>query len=284
MITHGGSMFHPSSTPSSAATSRGRRLLAAVLAPLALLALAFSISSTSAFGEVGVDQQAASGSAPLDSQTMGTDMQVRPWCGWIALTGANTPIVLAPTPLEEDLVYDGDAIDLEAVGQEYAIKVAPVDSTPTSILAEFSKEEEYACSWFAPSEVNGVNVSTTASSNTFTAVSSKNTSTPAAVDTSMDFTTDDGMLQNLVIDNTQVFCDVGFDFIIPPFTITDAASASTGANVVSMNPMLTTTNSYCSWTSSYRVTIPSGLKPTYGNSTYTYTGPTITNTMVYGRP
>jgi hypothetical protein len=278
-------MSHPSITPSSAATSRGRRLLAAFLAPIALLALAFSISSTSAFGEVGVDQQEASGSAPLDSQTMGTDLQVRPWCGWVALTGANTPIVLAPTAMEEDSVYDGDAIDLEAVGQEYAIKVAPVDQDGTGTLADFGVEAADACSWFAPSEVNGVNVSTTASGNTFTALSSKNTSSPAAVDTSMDFTTDGGdIFQNLVIDNTAVSCDAGFSFIGSPLIISDAASASTGANVVSMSEASTQTNSYCSWTSSYTVTIPSGLKPTYGNSTYVYTGPTITNTMVYSRP
>ena len=277
-------MSYPSLTPSSAATSRGRRLLAAVLAPIALLALAFSISSTSAFGEVGVEQQEADGSAPLDSQTMGTDMEVRPWCGWIALTGANAPIVLAPTAMEEDSVYDGDAIDLEAFGQEYAIKVAPVDQPAESELGLFPREADNACSWFASSEVNAVNVSTTASSNTFTAVSSKNTSTPAAVDTSMDFTTDGGdIFQNLVIDNTAVDCDMGFSFIGSPLIISDAASASTGANVVSMSEMSTTTNSYCSWTSSYTVTIPSGLKPTYGNSTYVYTGPTITNTMVYGR-
>jgi hypothetical protein len=276
-------MSHPSITPSSAATSRGRRLLAAFLAPIALLALAFSISSTSAFGEVGVDQQEASGSAPLDSQAMGTDLQVRPWCGWIALTGANTPIVLEPTAMEEDSVYDGDAIDLEAVGQEYAIKVAPVDQAAESDLASFTQELDDACSWFAPSEVNGVNVSTTASSNTFTALSSKNTSSPAAADTSMDFATDDDISQNLVIDNTAVSCDIGFSFIGSPLIISDAASASTGANVVSMSEESTQTNSYCSWTSSYTVTIPSGLKPTYGNSTYVYTGPTITNTMVYSR-
>jgi hypothetical protein len=214
---------------------------------------------------------------------MGTEMEVRPWCGWIALTGANTPIVLAPTAMEEDSVYDGDAIDLEAVGQEYAIKVAPVDQETTSDLASFIQEADDACSWFASSEVNGVDVSTTLDVNTFTAVSDKNTLSVA--DTSMDFTTNDGLDQNLVIDNTPVTCaDAGFSFINNPFVVTTSASATTGTNVVSMPAMSTLTNSYCSWTSSYTVTIPSELKPTFGNSTYTYTGPTVTNTMVYGRP
>jgi hypothetical protein len=275
-------MSHPSITPSSAATSRGRRLLAAFLAPIALLALAFSISSTSAFGEVGVTQQSNDGTQALDSQTTGVEMPVRPWCGWVALTGANSPIVLAPAAGQET-TYDGTAITLEAVGQEYAIKVAPVDQETTSDLASFIQEADDACSWFASSEVNGVDVSTTLDVNTFTAVSDKNTSSVA--DTSMDFTTDDGLDQNLVIDNTPVTCaDAGFSFINNPFVVTTSASATTGTNVVSMPAMSTLTNSYCSWTSSYTVTIPSELKPTFGNSTYTYTGPTVTNTMVYGRP
>jgi hypothetical protein len=206
-------------------------------------------------------------------------MPVRPWCGWIALTGAGNPIALLPVA-GQDETYDGDAIDLEADGQEYAIKVAPVDQDGTSTLADFSVEEADACSWFADSEVNGVDVSTTLDVNTFTALSSKNTSSPAAADTSMDFTT---VSQNLVINNTQEDCDAGFSFIGSPLTVSDLESATTGANVVSLDELSTTTNSYCSWISDYTVTIPSGLKPTYGNSTYVYTGPTITNTMVYGR-
>jgi len=275
-------MSYPSITPSLAATSRGRRLLAAFLAPIALLALAFSISSTSAFGEVGVTQQSDNGTQALDSQTTGIEMPVRPWCGWVALTGANSPIVLAPAAGQET-TYDGTAITLEAVGQEYAIKVAPVDQETTSDLASFIQEADDACSWFALSEVNGVDVSTTLDVNTFTAVSDKNTLSVA--DTSMDFTTNDGLDQNLVIDNTPMTCDdAGFSFINNPFVVTTSASATTGTNVVSMPAMSTLTNSYCSWTSSYTVTIPSELKPTFGNSTYTYTGPTVTNTMVYGRP
>ena len=271
-------MSHPSVTPSSTATSRGRRLLAAFLAPIALLALAFSISSTTAFGEVGVTQQSADGSQDLDSQTTGIEMPVRPWCGWIALTGANDAIALEPAA-GQDTTYDGDAIDLEAVGQEYAIKVAPVDQDPESVLASFTLEADNACSWFASSEVNGVNVSTTLDVNTFTAGSDKNTL--EVEDTTMDFTTLD---QNLVIDNTSVTCDADFSFSGSPLTVSDLSSATTGSNVVSMSAIDTTTNSYCSWTSDYSVTIPSELKPMFGNSTYTYIGPTVTNTMVYGRP
>jgi hypothetical protein len=248
-----------------------------------MLALAFSISSTTAFGEVGVTQQSADGSQALDSQTTGITMPVRPWCGWVALTGAGTSILLEPA-VGQDTTYDGDAITLEADGQEYAIKVAPVDQDTTGTLADFSVEEADACSWFADSEVNGVDVSTTLDVNTFTAESDKNAG-GATPDTTMDFVTDDGMDQNLVIDNTPATCDdTVFSFINNPFRVTDSASATTGTNVVSLAAMSTTTNSYCSWTSDYTVTIPSGLMPMFGNSTYTYTGPTVTNTMVYGRP
>ena len=279
MQPYGGSMSHPVLAPSSTTPSRGRRLLAAFLAPIALLALAFSISSTTAFGEVGVTQQGASGDQELDSQTTGIEMPVRPWCGWIALTGANAAIALEPAAGQET-TYDGDTITLEAVGQEYAIKVAPVDQDPTSDLGSFTQELEDACSWFAPSEVNGVNVSTTLDVNTFTAISNKNTL--QVVDPTMDFETDDGVDQNLVISNNEVTCDPDFTFDNEPFRVMGAETL-TGTNVVTMLSTSTTTTSYCSWTSDYTVTIPSGLKPMFGNSTYTYTGPTITNTMVYGR-
>jgi hypothetical protein len=244
-----------------------------------MLALAFSISSTTAFGEVGVTQQSAEGEQALDTQDIDIEMPVRPWCGWVALTGAEDPILLEPAAGEET-TYDGDEIILEAVGQEYAIKVAPVDQVTTGDLASFIEEAADACSWFATSEVNGVDVLTTLNVNTFTAVSDKNTSSVS--DTSMDFTTES---QNLVIDNTPVTCaDAGFSFSNNPFVVTTSASATTGTNVVSMTAGDTLTNSYCSWTSDYTVTIPSELKPTFGDSTYSYTGPTVTNTMIYGRP
>jgi hypothetical protein len=242
-----------------------------------MLALAFSISSTTAFGEVGVTQQ-GNDEEVMDTQTTGIEMPVRPWCGWIALTGAGNPIALLPVA-GEDETYDGDAIDLAAEGQEYAIKVAPVDQDTTGTLADFSVEATDACSWFADTEVNGVNVKTTLDGNSFTAASDKNTL--SVDDTSMDFTT---ASQNLVIDNTQEVCDGGFSFIGSPLTVSDLESATTGENVVSLDRLSTTTNSYCSWISDYTVTIPSGLRPTFGNSTYTYVGPTITNTMVYSRP
>ena len=273
-------MSHPSLTPSSTATSRGRRLLAAFLAPIALLALAFSISSTTAFGEVGVTQQSDDGFQELDSQTTGIEMLVRPWCGWIALTGANDAIALEPAA-GQDTTYDGDAIILEAVGQEYAIKVAPVDQATTTELASFTQEDIDACSWFADDQKNFVDVSTELDVNTFTALSDKNTL--PTFDDSMDFATDDDAAQNLVISNNEVTCDEDFTFENEPFRVI-GADTLTGTNVVSMSATNTTTTSYCSWTSDYTVTIPSELKPTFGNSTYTYTGPTITNTMVYGRP
>jgi hypothetical protein len=245
-----------------------------------MLALAFSISSTTAFGEVGVTQQSADGEQALDTQDIGIEMPVRPWCGWVALTGAADPILLEPAAGEKT-TYDGDAIILEAVGQEYAIKVAPVDQDTTGDLASFIEEAADACSWFATSEINGVDVWTTLNVNTFTAVSDKNAG-GATPDDSMDFTTES---QNLVIDNTPVTCaDAGFSFSNNPFVVTTSASATTGTNVVSMTALDTLTNSYCSWTSDYTVTIPSELKPIFGDSTYTYTGPTVTNTMMFGRP
>jgi hypothetical protein len=256
--------------------------LAAVLAPIALLALAFSISSTSAFGEAGDTQQPDSGDQILDTQTIGITTPVRPWCGWIALLGDNTAIDLVPAG-DGDQIYDGDSITLGATGQQYAIKVGPVGQDRTSDIMAFTREVDGDCSWFADSEKNGVDVETTLSGNSFTAVSSKNAN--EETDTSMDFTTNDGVDQNLVITNTANDCsDLGFEFNNNPLRVTTSLSATNGAAVVSMVASDTTSNSFCAWTSDYTVKLPVGMKPTFGNSTYLYTGPTIINTMVYGRP
>ena len=276
-------MSHLSLTPSSTATSRGRRLLAAFLAPIALLALAFSISSTTAFGVAG-DTQQGNDDEVIDTQSTGITMPVRPWCGWIALVGEETAIDLVPVA-DGDQIYDGDPITLEATGQKYAIKVGPNDQDRISDPELFTREDEGDCSWFADSEKNAVDVETVLSGNSFTAVSSKNLTDPLSSDDSMDFDTNLGDDQNLVITNTADDCsDAGFVFSLNPFVVSTFESATTSTPVVSMDDAFTTTDSFCSWTSDYRVILPTGMKPIFGNSTYTYTGPTITNTMVYGRP
>jgi hypothetical protein len=261
-----------------------KKVLAAFLAPIAILGLVFTMFTASAFAD-GTTQQGASGDQDLAAQDTSIAIDVRPWCGWTALTAANDLISLEPVD-GQDTVYDGDAINLEATGQEFAIRVGPAGS-PVAAGEPFSALDADNCSWFAADQVNGVAVTTTlagvgdADAHAFVGVS--DAAGEGSTDTSMNFEAGFGPDEAFVINNTAASC-TGFSFVGSPLTVTDAESATTGSSVVTMDALFTTTNNFCSWTSSYAITIPAGLKPLHGDSTYTYTGPTITNTMVYSRP
>ena len=250
-----------------------KKIAAMVLAPIAVIGMAFSLFTTSAIA-TGETQQGVSGEQELASQATLISTDVRPWCGWTALTAASDSITLAPAA---PTVYDGEAISLVATGQQFAIRVGPAGSA-VAAGTPFAALGEENCSWFAADQVNGVAVSTTLSGNSFNAVSDANTGATPAVDATMNF---DAVTDNpLTIGNTAVVC-TGFTFVEPPLTVTTADAT---ANVVSLAANLTGTNNFCSWTSDYAISIPAGKKPMFGDSTYTYTGPTITNTMVYSRP
>jgi hypothetical protein len=260
-----------------------KKVLAAFLAPIAILGLVFTMFTASAIAD-GTTQQGASGNQGLAAQTTSISTDVRPWCGWTALTAANDSIALVPAE-DEDTVYDGGAINLVATGQQFAIRVGPAGD-PVAAGEPFSALDADNCSWFTDDQVNGVAVTTTLAgvgdveAHAFVGVSGATGATSG--DTSMNFEAGPEIGEAFVINNAPVGC-TDFSFFGSPLTVTDDASAKTGSSVVTMDALLTTTNNFCSWTSSYAITIPAGLKPLFGGSTYTFTGPTITNTMVYSR-
>lgn len=253
-----------------------KKIAATVLAPIAVIGMGFSLFTSSAIA-TGTTQQGSSGNQQLAVQATSISTKVRPWCGWTALTAANSSISLDPVA-GQDTVYDGDAIALEATGQEFAIRVGPAGSA-VAAGESFVALAADNCSWFdSATATNGVAVSTTLSGNSFNAVSDANTGEILAVDPTMDF---DAVNDNpLTIGNIAVLCE-GFSFSGSPLVVTATGAE---ANVVSLAAIATGTNNFCSWTSNYAISIPAGKMPMFGDSTYTYTGPTITNTMVYSRP
>ena len=263
-----------------------KKIAAIFLAPLAAIGMTFSLFTTSAIA-TGELQQGSSGNQQLAVQATLIQTDVRPWCGWTALTAANSTITLAPAA-GQDTVYDGDAIALEAIGQGFAIRVGPAGSA-VAAGESFVALAADNCSWFADDQKNGVNVSTSLSGNSFTAVSDANGGADPVEDVTMNFDAEAG--NPLTIDNTPTAdsCPTPasgeaaageFSFSGSPLVVT-ATGAS--ANVVAMTATNTGTNNFCSWTSDYSISIPAGKKPLFGDSTYTFTGPTITNTMVYSR-
>lgn len=261
-----------------------KKLLAAFVAPISILGLSFSLATGSAVA-AGETQQGNSGTQSMAAQSTTISTAVRPWCGWSALTGANSAIALVPVAGQET-VYDGSAIALAATGQQFAVKVGPVEtdsSTRTTITAE---PDETNCSWYDNTQKNGMSIKTTLSGYQFDGSASADDE-----DTSMDFGASGA--NKFSISNTPVTClqnssgatpvTTGFDFTGSPLEVIDATTATNGANVVAMTAANTSTVSFCSWTSGYSISIPADLKPTVGGTTYTFVGPTITNTMTYSR-
>jgi hypothetical protein len=256
-----------------------KRVIAALLAPIAIFGFALTAFTESAIAD-GTSQQEANGGQELTTQATEISTDVRPWCGWTALAATTSAIVLRPVS-GQDAMYDGGEIALAANGKEFAIKVGPVRSSPVEAGVEFEEEESDNCSWFRDDQKNGVEVTTTLDHNNFVGKSSKNTGA-AEDDTSMNFDAEEN--NNFTIANT---ADEGsctnFSFISPPLVVDDILTATTGASVVTLGAEATSTNNFCSWKSDYSIKIPAGMTPLFGDSTYTFEGPTITNTMVYSR-
>jgi hypothetical protein len=253
-----------------------KRVLALLVAPIALFGMVFSISTTAANAD-GTTQQSASGEQDMATQATEISTDVRPWCGWTALTAGNDSITLVPSE-GQDTVYDGDAISLVAEGQEFAIKVGPAgDAVPVG--EAFAQELPDNCSWFADDQKNAVDVRTTLDGIGFDAVSDANAD--SAPDMSMNFEADPS--NPFSITNVAASCGSPFIFDAVTLDVTDVSVANTGVAVVSMAAINVGTNDFCAWTSDYSVEIPAGQTPLFGDSTYTYVGPTITNTMIYSR-
>jgi hypothetical protein len=253
-----------------------KRVVAALLAPIAIFGFALTAFTESAIAD-GTGQQEPSGNQALAKQDTTISTDVRPWCGWTALAAGDSAISLVPA--EQGTVYDGTDIALAAIGQEFAIKVGPVRSTPVEAGASFLAESPDNCSWFEDSQKNGVAVTTTLSGNSFVGVSDANPES-ATVDNTMNFDAKEG--NAFTIKNTAGSC-TAFSFTNSSLVVTNSATATAATSVVTLDAANTSTNDFCSWTSDYSINIPAGMKPLFGGSTYDFTGPTITNTMVYSR-
>jgi hypothetical protein len=93
----------------------------------------------------------------------------------------------------------------------------------------------------------------------------------------MDFSVSDD--SPIAITPTFTGCDISFTEG-PASQLPDAGA--TTANV--WTNTAGATNDFCQFKFSYSVTIPEGLIPAYGGTTYTWTGPNITHTVTVTDP
>ena len=206
---------------------------------------------------------AAGGSAPTEgpstagSATTSASVVIPPWCGW-NINPVVSSITLAPSGGAKYL-----GADLALTGSTSSVN-AYVGATTGAVVAL----GEDNCSWFGKTPQAATFAVTIATGDdSFTATSS------AGRDIAMDWSLSS---KPLGIANT---FDAGCE--AAGFTPNAGASmaASGTSNAWSILSTAVSTNDFCSYSVAYTATVPGGKLPTYGDSTYTFTGPTLVHTL-----
>ena len=194
------------------------------------------------------------GGVAAGDATMESTVAVPPWCGW-----TQSPAASGSITLEGSGMYTGAAYNLSAnSGNIYAYV-----NGGSSITSQAASDN---CSWFGMTPL-GASLSMTVDGN-FSSVSDAGGADPAfawdLADAGITFT--NNFLAGSCAD----------------FTTFAGATATnnTPINVWSVDYADTITNNFCQYSIDYATTIPGGLNPTYGDSTYTITGPSISIDLV----
>ena len=207
---------------------------------------------------------AAGSDMPEDTETQAgiaettADVVVPPWCGW-NINPVTSNITLYPAGeasyVGEDLVLSGSTSAVNAyVGGAVSAESAPsLDN----------------CSWFGKSPQSAsFDVKIDAGNARFTAVSG------GSIDSAMDWELSQ---KPLVIEN--VFSDGCVINGFTPNTETASIGAAGTYNAWTITDLDVRTNNFCNYSVDYTATIPGGMNPTYGDSTYTFTGPSLIHTL-----
>ena len=192
------------------------------------------------------------GPSPAGEENFTASVVVPPWCGW-SQTPAASDLTLTGSGLYTGAAYNlsGSSGDVFAYvnGGSAITDPAAVDN----------------CSWFSTTPyaaalnmaVDGVHFVGTSNAH------------PGESD------------PNFTWDGNLTFTNNFDSGSCADFTKNEGAELTTAddVNVWSVSAEDTTTNNFCSYEIVYGSTIPANLNPTYGDSTYSITGPTLTVTL-----
>jgi hypothetical protein len=197
----------------------------------------------------------AAGDSTAGSASTSASVVVPPWCGWnIDPVVSSITLSAAGNYLGQDLELTGSTSDVNAY----------VGATTGATVALASDN----CSWFGKTPLAAsFGVTIAADDAKFTAASGAN------ADSGMGWLLSD---KPLVISNTfSAGCEAA------GFTSNAGASMSAAGTTAawSMLTAAVSTNDFCNYSVSYTATIPANKEPTYGDSTYVFTGPTLVHTL-----
>ena len=199
------------------------------------------------------------GDSSAGSASTSASVVVPPWCGW-NINPVVASITLAPA---DSAKYLG--ADLALTGSTSSIN-AYVGAT-TGASAALAADN---CSWFGKTpQAAKFDVTIAADDAKFTATSGANADAAMGWNLST---------KPLVIANT--FDDGCVTAGFTPNTSPTASMTAAGTNTAwTIASGAVSTNDFCSYSVLYTATVPGGKLPTYGDSTYTFTGPTLLHTL-----
>jgi hypothetical protein len=232
----------------------------------ASIGLAFSLSSLGASFAAGEGKPDVGDTDVGDASTT-SEMLVPPWCGW-RVSSLTEEIALLPA-VGEPSYYSGEEISLVQTGGDiyaYIGGAAGETSKPTSDL------EEGACSWFSDSAY-GAQLNVELDSADFVA-----SADDGGADIQMDFSAEETDNELFVTYVPAEGGSCGTD----SFTPGDLSSFHTGklaGSVWSVSADSALNNNFCKFQLKYEINIPAGMSPLYGDTTYTWTGPTLSFTL-----
>jgi hypothetical protein len=245
------------------------KAIAGSAAVLASVGLAFSISGFST---------ASADGAVNSSATVATV----PQCVW-QINGASETIALDHT----QFAADGHS---KYVGQDFGLSGASVNTVKVfvgSSAAVAVSSDADNCAWYGVlnSAASGANVTySLPSTPAFT--SSASTATD---DNSLGFslngsTTTGSHTAQLVVDLTKSDCtNAAASALVNGWSGVDTANLKTGSlslTAAQLFNSVTSTSSSCTWTTKLTTYVPGGKTPAHDADTYTFTGPTVTTTLL----
>ena len=224
-----------------------KRALAALIAPIAVIGLSFSVTGLS-----------VASADPSGTNQTGSSVGTVPQCAW-HLDGVTGTVTMSHS---DGSLYKGE--DYSLTGQTGLIDsyVAPVSasSKPASPGVD-------DCSWYTTRASAEIQITTSAGP--------KFTSETFADDTTMDFSLNDS---NKLSATVSPSCDS--PWAAPSAGENDIYSGHVSGVVTSLALGDVSTVSSCSYTVTYAAKVPGGKSPTHAGSNYAMTGPTLTTTLV----
>jgi hypothetical protein len=247
--------------------SRYLRFVSALsISAISLTLFAAAMSSIS----VAVEPRTPQGSMPNGEYETGATVPVPPWCAWYSSIPED--VLLAPDGIPGSIIrYRGDEVNISFASDWNYTYIGGAG-------AQTSKGGTDDCSWFG-TPAFGSHLDVEISDVDFLAYIVEGGS--LTEDPAMDF--------SLTLDNPMVLArtyDDACDDSGNSFDVTQPGSSLYSGNlradaITSVLAASATTSNFCKWKSTYSLTIPASLEPSYTRADYAWIGPQMTYTLSF---